>query len=220
MSLFLARLNDIQAKIRTAAEQAQRTSEEITLVAVSKGCSVQQIQEAYLQGLRNFGEGRVGEALEKMQQLPSDIKWHFVGKLQKNKVAKVIGHFAMIHSVDTLELAKKIDQASLKAHLITPVLVEVNISGEGTKGGFAPEELKDCFPEMLSYEGIKIDGLMTLAPFTKDQARIRQCFSTLRELAKKWELTILSMGMSNDFSLAIEEGATHVRIGTALFCVR
>lgn len=219
---FEKNLKIVLDQIRLAATQSGRKPEEISLIAVSKGRSIEEIREAYFLGVRDFGESRVAEALDKMDQLPGDIRWHLIGKLQKNKVAKVISRFALIHSVDTPELAEKIAQASLKAQTCTQVLLEVNTSGESTKGGLSPQEWEARYQDVMAYEGITIHGLMTMAPLTGDEGVIRHCFSELRHLAQRLQerggqLTTLSMGMSQDFSIAIQEGSTLVRIGTALF---
>ncbi len=195
-------------KIRTQIGEA-------TLIAVSKGRSCDEILEAYAAGQRDFGENRVQEALAKMEELPRDIRWHFIGKLQKNKVNKVIGRFALIHSVDSYELAKRISEASRNA---TPILLEANTSGEATKSGLSPTKWEELFPQVLELKGIEVKGLMTMAPLTDNRNAIRSCFAELRRLRDRLgNIPFLSMGMSNDYLIAIEEGATHVRIGTALF---
>ena len=215
-------LKSVKDGIHAAANQVGRDQKEISLIAVSKGCPVAKIQELYLLGVRDFAENRIAEALEKMEQLPSDIRWHFVGNLQKNKISKVIGRFALIHSIDKPELADKISEASMKAQIRTHVLLQANTSGEPTKGGLVPSEWEACYLEMLSYKGIEIHGLMTMAPLAGSVTLVRHCFSELRHLAQRLQkmggkLTTLSMGMSQDYSLAIQEGATLVRIGAALF---
>jgi pyridoxal phosphate enzyme (YggS family) len=171
----------------------------------------------YNQGCRHFAENRVDAALEKMELLPEDIQWHLIGTLQKNKVRKVIGKFALIHSVDTPELAKKISDCSLEAGLKTPILLQVNTSGEASKHGLSFEEWQKNYPEVANFEGIMIKGLMTMAPLVDDEKIIRTTFARLRELGKVLKLQHLSMGMSQDFPLAIAEGATLLRIGSALF---
>ena len=220
-------LKRVVEAIQRAATVAGRDPKEVRLVAVSKGQSVEKIQKLYFLGVRDFAENRLPEAFEKMEQLPSDIRWHFVGKLQKNKISKVLGRFALIHSVDSLKLAKEIALASLKIGMCTHVLLQANTSGEATKGGLTPAEWETHYPDMLSYEGIEIHGLMTMAPLAGGEDSVRHCFSELRCLAQRLEekggqkrrekLGVLSMGMSQDFVLAIEEGATLVRIGAALF---
>jgi pyridoxal phosphate enzyme (YggS family) len=215
-------LREILERISLAAHQAGRREEEISLVAISKGRSLEEIREAYLLGVRDFGESRVGEALEKIEQLPSDIRWHFIGKLQRNKVSKVIGRFTLIHSVDTVELAEKISHLSFEKGVKTSILLEVNTSGESSKGGLSVQEWEGYYQQLLELKGVNIQGLMTMAPLTENEGIIRHCFCELRLCLQRLqrrggELTTLSMGMSNDFPLAIQEGATLLRIGTALF---
>ncbi len=215
-------LRSVLDQIDAAAEQVGRKGEDIKLVAVSKGHTIEEMREAYFLGIRDFGESRVNEALEKMERLPSDIRWHFIGKLQKNKVSKVIGRFTLIHSVDSLELAERISLLSMREGLQTAILLEVNTSGEATKSGLSFEGWREVYSKLLDLNGVSLEGLMTMAPLTEDEATIRHCFSELKHCAEKLgerggNLTTLSMGMSNDFPLAIQEGATLVRIGTALF---
>jgi PLP dependent protein len=212
-------------KVRVAATQSGRSAEEIFVVAVSKGRTVAQIQEAYWAGCRDFGENRIKEALEKMEQTPSDIRWHFIGKLQKNKVNKAIGRFVLIHSVDSFELAQHIARVSEERGTKTAILLEANTSGEESKSGLPPEEWVKNIPSLLQLKGITVQGLMTMAPLTEEEGLIRKCFSELR-LARdhlqriageRAELSTLSMGMTHDFPIAINEGATLIRIGTAIF---
>ncbi len=187
------------------------------LVAVSKKRSVEEIQHFYDLGVRDFGESRVQEALAKMEQLPSDIRWHFIGRLQKNKVAKIVGLFVLIHSVDGPELAYYLSQASEKKDLRQDILLQVNTSGESSKQGLTPEEWKAEYDKVRSFPGIRIRGLMTMAPLDADESTLRQVFSSLRQLKEQLQLTELSMGMSQDYPVAVEQGATLVRIGSALF---
>ena len=215
-------LQCVRERICQAATRVGRDPREVTLVAVSKGQSAEKIHHLYLLGVRDFAENRIAEAFEKMKQLPSDIRWHFIGKLQKNKIPKVLGRFALIHSVDTPELAQKISEASHKARVCTHVLLQANTSGEKTKGGLNPVEWETHYSDMLSYQGIVMCGLMTMAPLAGGEDAIRHCFSELRCLRERLQLkgeklSILSMGMSQDFLLAIQEGTTLVRIGAALF---
>jgi len=218
-------LKTLVDKIATAAEHSGRRPEDILLVAVSKGRSVEEVKEAYWAGCRDFGENRVQEALEKMEEAPSDIRWHFIGKLQKNKVNKVVGRFVLIHSVDSLELAARISRVSEEQGVKTAILLETNTSGEETKSGLTPEQWERVFSDVLALKGIEVDGLMTMAPLTEDESVIRRCFSELRLLRERLQqmaknradLSTLSMGMTNDFPVAIQEGATLIRIGTAIF---
>ncbi|MCH9625914.1 MAG: Pyridoxal phosphate homeostasis protein [Chlamydiales bacterium] len=215
-------LQIVRAQIEQAAHLVERDSKQVTLVVVSKRRSIKEIQELYDLGVRDFGENRVFEALEKMESLPKDIRWHFMGKLQRKKVSHVLGRFALIHSVDTLELAQKIDQVGSQKNIYTRVLLEANTSGELSKGGYSPTDWEGCFAEILAMKNLKVEGLMTMAPYTEDEGVIRYCFSELRNLLKRLQqqggdLNTLSMGMTNDFALAIQEGATLIRVGRALF---
>ncbi|MCC5831803.1 MAG: YggS family pyridoxal phosphate-dependent enzyme [Chlamydiales bacterium] len=212
-------------KISVAARDSGRKAEELLLVAVSKGRAVEEIKEAYGAGCRDFGENRIQEALEKMEKAPSDIRWHFIGKLQKNKVNKAVGHFALIHSVDSPELAERLSRASEERGIKTAILLEANTSGEAAKSGLSAEGWEREFAEVVALKGIEVHGLMTMAPFTQEEEVIRHSFSELRllrdrlqEIAKKRaQLSTLSMGMTHDYPIAIQEGATIIRIGTAIF---
>lgn len=184
----------------------------VKIVAVSKGCSLEQILALYEVGCRDFGESRVQEALLKIEKAPKDIRWHFIGKLQKNKVRKVIGKFFLIHSVDSFDLAEKISQVSQEMNVVTSILFEVNTSGEPSKSGFKPEEVR-----LINLSGISLKGLMTMAPLTDNIHIIRKTFSDLRLLRDKLGLKELSMGMSSDYWIAIEEGATMLRLGSCIF---
>ncbi len=200
-----------------------KISPSVTLVVVTKGRSYEEVYSAYEEGARHFGENRVPEALEKISQLPSDIHWHFIGSLQKNKVRKVLGHFDLIHSVDSLELAKKISEVSEEMGRTTSILLQANTSGEEAKHGYAPEQWISDFKALLRLPSLDVQGLMTMAPLTEDEDTIRRCFAGLRSLRDSLQdsfgrsLPHLSMGMSNDYRIAIEEGATLVRIGSAIF---
>lgn len=211
--------------VREKALACGRPPQEISLVAVSKNCPVESIASAYEEGCKLFGESRVLEALDKIPQLPSDCLWHLIGSLQKNKVSKAISAFQLIHSVDTPELAQKISQASQAQNLTTAILLQVNTSGELTKHGLSPLEWERSLDFINELPHLKIEGLMTMAPFTEDEQVIRSCFRSLYQLRERWRSQIkepalfqqLSMGMSHDFLIAIEEGATLLRIGSAIF---
>jgi pyridoxal phosphate enzyme (YggS family) len=217
-----ARIDEIQGRIAMAAKRAGRPAQAITLLAVTKTLSVETIQEAYDAGLRRFGENRVQEALEKQVRLPGDIQWHLIGQLQTNKINKVLDRFELIHSIDSLKLAK-----GLSERLSAPreILLEVNSSGEATKAGFAPSQLKSLFAEINQLSHLKIRGLMTVGPLKGGGDVKRGAFKLLKELfetlkpqvSRPEDFSILSMGMSGDFEIAIEEGSTLVRLGTALF---
>lgn len=209
----------VMEKVEKALDRSGRKAEELTLVAVSKTHPWEEVTPLYELGCRNFGENRVPEFLEKKEQAPGDIHWHFIGSLQKKKVNKVVGQAALIHSIDHLELAQKVDQRSEQLGLTTKVLIQVNTSGEISKHGLSSERCDELWEEFQALSHLDIQGLMTMAPFSSNEKEVRTCFSALRELKEQLggELPHLSMGMSNDFPWAIEEGATLVRLGSCLF---
>lgn len=202
-----------------------RKAGDVTLITVTKNREIEAIKSVYNSGARDFGENRVQEGLPKIPLLPADVHWHFIGTLQSNKVAKVLPHFCLIHSVDSLELACRISRLSMSINQVTPILLQVNTSFESTKHGLTAEAWERCLDEINSLSHIQVQGLMTLAPFTQDQFAIRRCFRNLFLLREKWikhmknpeHFNHLSMGMSNDYLIAIEEGTTLLRIGTAIF---
>jgi PLP dependent protein len=204
-------------KIKTASLKAGRSLDEITLIAVTKHHPLEEILPIYEEGIINFGESRVQEALPKMEDAPKFIHWHLIGHLQKNKVKKVIGKFHLIHSVDSLELAESLSRASGEGGITTNILLQVNVSGEAAKQGLSREEWEKVKREVCSLPHLKIEGLMTMAPLTEDVDLIRRVFRDLRKMRDVWGLKHLSMGMSHDFEIAIEEGATLLRIGSAIF---
>lgn len=211
------------AKIAEVAQACGRDPLAITLIAVSKGYPWEHVQPAYASGCRDFGESRLQEALPKISSAPLDIRWHLIGTLQKNKVRKAIGMFALIHSVDTPELAAKIDECSQEAGVVTPILLQVNTSGEATKHGLSEEQWQPHIETLLALPAVRIEGLMTMAPDVEDESVIRRCFGRLRQMRDHLSSTFdcpfphLSMGMSHDYRIAIEEGATLLRVGSALF---
>lgn len=215
----------ILKKVHDKAEECGRQADEITVIAVSKGLPLPSLELAYQEGARHFGESRLQEALTKIAHLPSDCRWHLIGTLQSNKAAKAVSSFQLIHSVDTPALARKISQASEARGFETSILLQVNTSGETAKHGLSAEGWKEALPELNQLPFLKIEGLMTMAPLTEDQKVIRSCFRELRELRDQWRTRMkdpasfkhLSMGMSHDYLIAIEEGATLLRIGTAIF---
>lgn len=199
--------------VEKAKKRSGRENEKIELIAVSKQHTLDEIHQIYQLGCRDFGESRIPEALEKIPLAPQDIRWHFIGPLQKNKVNKAVGRFTLIHSIDTFELAAKIDKTQSE----TSILLQVNTSGESTKQGLSPEGWKPHLDALFQFKHLKIKGLMTMAPLTDDTQWIRSTFRKLREFQDELKLPILSMGMSHDYEIAIEEGATMLRIGTAIF---
>ncbi|MBI2812493.1 MAG: YggS family pyridoxal phosphate-dependent enzyme [Candidatus Melainabacteria bacterium] len=184
----------------------------VQLIAVSKYATIEQMHEAYALGIRHFGESRLQTALPKISQMPKDVIWHFIGALQSNKINKIVEHFDYLHSVDSLAIAQAIAKCSKRPKLF----LQVNTSGEATKQGFTEEELLSQYTEILKLN-LPIVGLMTMAPLTSDEQVVRSCFARLRVLRDELNLPHLSMGMSQDFPIAIEEGATFVRIGSLLF---
>ena len=218
-------LNIVKAKIEEAAKRSGRDVSEITLIAVSKTKPVEMISEVYDCGIREFGENKVQEITSKSAVLPDDINWHMIGHLQRNKVKQVINKTVLIHSVDSIRLAEAISKEATAQNITVSILLEVNVAGEDTKYGFTLDETPQILYEIAAMPGIYVRGLMTSAPFVDDPEENRQYFKQLKDLcvdlkAKNIDNTsmdFLSMGMTNDYEVAIEEGATHVRVGTAIF---
>jgi PLP dependent protein len=217
--------HQVVQNIREKAVACGRDSSEIILVAVSKTYPCESLQSVYQEGGRDFGESRVQEALEKISYLPQDCRWHLIGTLQNNKVPKVVSLFYLIHSIDTPQLAQRVSQASQMKGVTTSILLQVNTSGEKSKHGFSAEEWERSLESINQLSHLKIEGLMTMAPYTDDQRVIRSCFRKLHQLRETWSNQMkdpsafhhLSMGMSNDYLIAIEEGATLLRVGSAIF---
>ncbi len=218
------RLEEIRGRIRAASERAKRSPEEIELVLVTKAVDPEEIKLAYGLGVRDFGENRVQEFLMKKEQLPADIRWHFIGHLQTNKVKKLLGQAALIQSLDRLELAREIQKEAQKQNQTVDVLLEVHISSEESKFGFEPDSVSAAVSEIRGFNRLKLRGLMGIGPHTRDEEAVRQSFRSLARLRDRlrddfpetnWHY--LSMGMSSDFELAVEEGANLLRIGSAVF---
>ena len=215
----------VNANIQAACDRVGRNREDVTLIAVSKTKPIQMLQEAYDFGVRVFGENKVQEIVDKYEALPKDISWHMIGHLQRNKVKYVVGRAALIHSVDSVRLAEAIDQEAEKKGIVMPVLVEVNVASEESKFGVRVEECADFIENIAKMEHISVEGLMTIAPFVENAEDNRKYFAKLRELsvdisAKNIDnvnMRDLSMGMTGDYEVAIEEGATMVRVGTGIF---
>ena len=207
----------VQRRIEAAARRAGRLPESVTLVAVTKSATPRGVQAAYDAGLRHFGENRVQDAERKMEALAAlrdSVTWHMVGHLQTNKVSVAARLFAIIHSIDSVRLGEALNRR-LQSKL--PVLLEVNVAGEATKHGFRPNDVEVASKAISRCAQLEIRGLMTMAPQTRDPERARPVFRRLRELAEQLRLPELSMGMTDDFEVAVEEGATMVRIGRAIF---
>jgi PLP dependent protein len=213
----------VEERIQAACDRSQRERSAVSLVAVSKGHPPQVVRAAADLGHRLFGESKVQEGKAKVSLCPGHLRWHMVGHLQANKCRDAVHFFEMIESVDTFALAHEIDKWAEKAAKRMPILLEVNLAGESTKFGFKPEQVLNELEHVDSLPCVEVHGLMTVAPWTDDPEKVRPIFSQLRDLKDQCEAKLgvslphLSMGMSGDFEVAIEEGATIVRIGTALF---
>jgi pyridoxal phosphate enzyme (YggS family) len=218
-----ANLEHLRRRIAAACARAGRDPASVTLLAVSKGQPPEVVRAAADLGLTLFGENKVQEAKAKIPLCPGRLRWHLVGHLQSNKARDAVHWFEMIQSLDSLALAAELQKQAEKAAKTVPVLLEVNVAGEATKFGYRPEQLLAELRELNAFPRLEIQGLMTLAPWTPDPEKVRPVFRRLRELKAECEQRLgaplghLSMGMSGDFEVAIEEGATLVRIGTALF---
>src|SRR5712692_3615126 len=214
----------LRARADSAAERARRRPEEVTILAVAKTFPAHVVREAYDEGLRLFGENYMQEALAKMAELPPDIEWHMVGHLQSNKAKQAVGRFALIHSLDSIHLAQELEKQAAKQELRQKVLLQVNIADEETKFGFEPAQVVDTSGEVSELEHLELRGLMTIGPLESEPESVRWVFRELRGLRDKvqaqfpsLDMRELSMGMTGDFEVAIEEGATIVRVGRAIF---
>lgn len=219
-----ANLHRVRERIKAAACRAGRRPEEIKLVAVTKTIPSQIIKEAIACGVSMLGENRVQELLQKYPEFPPGLEWHLIGHLQRNKVKKIIGKAALIHSLDSWRLAEEISRAALEQNTMAGVLVQVNVAGETTKYGLLPSEVPDFVDAAADLPGLAVRGLMTIAPWTSNAEEVRPVFRHLKELAGRLQnntagavMEYLSMGMSGDFEVAVEEGANILRIGTAIF---
>lgn len=218
-------LRQVEENIRAACERSDRKTEDVTLIAVSKTKPVSMIEEAVSAGKKEFGENKAQEMKEKFEILPKDIKWHFIGHLQTNKVKYVVGRAALIHSVDSLHLAEAIQRECEKRDVQVEVLVEVNVAGEDSKFGVTPEETENLIREIAKLSRVHVCGLMTIAPYVENSEENRWIFRKLHKLSvdirgkniDNIDMNVLSMGMTNDYEVAVEEGATHVRVGTGIF---
>lgn len=218
-------LAEVQSRVEQACKRAGRDVAEVTLIAVSKTKPVTDLQEIYNAGVRDFGENKVQEMCDKMEKMPKDINWHMIGHLQRNKVKYIVGNVALIHSVDSYRLAEEINIQAKKKGLVVPILVEVNIADETTKFGVSKEDAMELVRQIASLDALSVKGLMTIAPYVVDPEENRAYFRKIKELSVDIDnqnidnvsMDILSMGMTGDFEVAIEEGATMVRVGTGIF---
>lgn len=215
----------VRKKIDEACVRAGRRPEEVTLIAVSKTKPAALLQEAYEAGAREFGENKVQELTDKYEILPKDIKWHMIGHLQRNKVKYVVDKASLIHSVDSLRLAEEISREALRKNVEANVLIEVNAAGEESKFGVTPEAAEALVRQAAALPAIHVKGLMTIAPYVEDPEENRKHFVRIRQLAVDIKaknidnvtMAVLSMGMTGDYEVAVEEGATCVRVGTGIF---
>ena len=218
-------LQSVEENIKKACEKAGRKREDVTLIAVSKTKPVEMLQEIYDQNIRNFGENKVQEMCDKMEVLPKDIKWHMIGHLQTNKIKYIIGKTELIHSVDSLHLAQEISKQAVKHDVQTDILIEINIANEQTKFGIDAGDTIQLVREIAALPNIHIKGLMTITPFVENPEDNRLYFRRIHQLSvditkeniDNVNMDILSMGMTGDYMVAIEEGATMVRVGTGIF---
>jgi hypothetical protein len=218
-------IDRVKERIEKAAERSGRSADDIVLIAVTKTIDVERIKAAVNCGIKDLGENRVQELTAKYPYISDDVRWHMIGRLQTNKVKYIIDKVSLIHSVDSLKLLKEIDKRSEIANRMMDILIEVNVAGEASKGGVAVEDVIDFVKQSAAFENIRIKGLMTVAPQTDDPEIVRPYFVQMNDLSYKIkklkldnvEMKYLSMGMSGDFEVAIEEGSNMVRIGTAIF---
>lgn len=218
-------LDQVQENIKKACENSNRMTQDVTLIAVSKTKPVSMLMEAYECGCREFGENKVQELVDKYEIMPKDIKWHMIGHLQRNKVKYIVDKAALIHSVDSLKLAQEISKEALKKQVQVSILIEVNVAGEESKFGVKPEDAEKLVREIALLPGIHIEGLMTIAPYVDAPEENRQYFEQLKQLSvdinhkniDNVSMNVLSMGMTGDYMVAIEEGASYVRVGTGIF---
>lgn len=218
-------LQNVKNNILTACQKAGRNPEDVCLIAVSKTKPVSMLEEVYGAGIREFGENKVQEMCDKIEQLPNDIHWHMIGHLQTNKVKYIVGRTSLIHSVDSYKLACEISKEAVKKKVHCDILIEVNVAEEESKFGVKVDETIHLVEKISQLPNICVKGLMTIAPFVENPEDNRQIFKKLRKLSlditnkhiDNVNMCILSMGMTNDYMVAIEEGATHIRVGTGIF---
>ncbi len=218
----------VENRIEEACKRRGRDRSEVTLIAVSKTKPADMIREAYQSGIRDFGENKVQEICDKYEQLPDDIRWHMIGHLQRNKVKQVIDKAVLIHSVDSVRLAEQIEEEAAKKGICVDILLEVNVADEESKFGFRLEETEQAIRDISVFPHISIKGLMTIAPFVENSEQNRPVFKELNQFYVDMQrknidnvnMNMLSMGMTGDYEIAIEEGATLVRVGTGIFGTR
>ena len=218
-------IRQVNNDIKEACNRAGRSADEVTLITVSKTKPVELLQEAYDAGSRDFGENKVQEMLDKIPQLPSDIRWHLIGHLQRNKVKYIVDKVYLIHSVDSLRLAEEISKEAMKKQVAVNILVEVNVALEESKFGTTTQEAVSLVEAISALPGIHVQGLMTIAPYVENEEENRIIFQKLKQLSvdiagkniDNISMNVLSMGMTGDYRVAVEEGATYIRVGTGIF---
>ena len=221
-------LAQVQKNIEESCGNVNRDPGEVTLIAVSKTKPVEMLREAYDAGARVFGENKVQEIVDKYDHMPSDVKWHMIGHLQRNKVKYIVDKVAMIHSVDSFRLAETIEKEAAKKNVTVPILIEVNVAQEESKYGLKPEEVLPFIEEIADFSHIQIKGLMTIAPYVENAEENREISRELKKLSvdiaakniNNVTMSVLSMGMTGDYMVAVQEGATMVRVGTGIFGAR
>ncbi|WP_461811538.1 YggS family pyridoxal phosphate-dependent enzyme [Faecalimonas sp.] len=221
-------LDYVMKQVKKSCDEKSLNIEDITVIAVSKTKPVEMIEELYNIGCKNFGENKVQELIDKYEVLPKDIQWHMIGHLQRNKVKYIVDKVALIHSVDSLRLAEAIEKEAEKKECIVNILIEVNMAREESKYGVFPEDLEKLLRKINTLSHIRVKGLMTVAPNAKNPEENREIFTKMKNLSVDIKeknidnitMSILSMGMSNDYTIAIEEGASMIRVGTSIFGAR
>lgn len=216
---------EVENKIQAACIRSGRARSEITLIAVSKTMPVDSILEAIHVGLTDFGENRVQELCDKIECIREPLSWHMIGHLQRNKVKYIVGKTTLIHSVDSIRLVEEIEQEAAKKAICCDILLEVNMALENTKFGLLPEDVLSFVRKLSNFSHLRLKGLMTVAPYTKNSEENRIIFRKMRQLSvdiaekniDNINMDFLSMGMTGDYEVAIEEGATHIRVGTGIF---
>lgn len=216
---------NVKENIQSACMRSDRNPDDVTLIAVSKTKPIPLLKEAYDCGCRDFGENKVQEILDKYDSLPKDIRWHMIGHLQRNKVKYIIDKVFLIHSVDSLRLAEEISKEAIKKDVIAHILIEVNIALEDTKFGTTKDSAIALIKSISTLPAIKVEGLMCIAPYTENSEENREYFTNLRQLyvdimnknIDNISMNVLSMGMTGDYEVALEEGATYIRVGTGIF---
>ncbi|MCR5692196.1 MAG: YggS family pyridoxal phosphate-dependent enzyme [Eubacterium sp.] len=217
-------LKQVELKVAEACERAGRSRDQVKLIAVSKTKPVEMMEECIQEGMCRFGENKVQEIVNKQEILTQDLEWHMIGHLQRNKVKQLVGRVSLIHSVDSLRLAKQIQKDFAQKDQVAQILLEVNVAKEETKFGFMPEEVEGALREIATYPNLQVQGLMTIAPFVENPEENRIHFQNLRKLLidinnkniDNITMCELSMGMTGDYQVAIEEVATYVRVGTGI----